>query len=225
LNKRPIELWYGHLADVYAPGHWSVLDAVELAYVQRLKNESLRQRYASVHGCLRQLLARYLQESPRQIKIKKAEHGKPYLVDHPELAFNISHSGDALLIALGWNCELGVDLELCKERNSLAGLVEKCFAEEEAAYWHRLPETEKKREFYRFWTRKEAFVKATGRGLALGLNQCVINPDRSTEFLRVPESCGAAAEWRVQDIDLGPAYCAALAARNAELKHIEVRAL
>ena len=66
--------------------------------------------------------------------------------------------------------------------------------------------------FYRFWTRKEAFVKATGYGIALGLNQCVINPENPTEFLRVPENCGQASAWHVQDIDLGEGIYGALVA-------------
>jgi len=225
LNKRGVELWYGYLDDMPEQCYESVLDAGEQTHAGKLKNALMRKRYAIVHGSLRQLLAAYLNMPPAQIRIKQAEHGKPYLADHPELGFNISHSGGHLLIAVGWNCELGVDVELCKDRKSLAGLVEKCFADEEAGYWHRLPQAEKTREFYRFWTRKEAFVKATGRGIALGLDQCVINPERATEFLRVPESCGVAAEWRVCDIDLGPAVCGALAAKTAEIAEARVRCL
>ena len=116
------------------------------------------------------------------------------------------------MIAIGWNCQLGVDIEICKQRINLSGLVDKCFAEEEAAYWTNLPETKKYQEFYRFWTRKEAFVKATGHGIALGLNQCVINPENPTEFLRVPDNCGQASAWHVQDIDLGEGIYSALVA-------------
>ena len=116
------------------------------------------------------------------------------------------------MVAIGWNCRLGVDIEICKQRINLSGLVDKCFAEEEAAYWTQLPEIQKNREFYRFWTRKEAFVKATGHGIALGLNQCVINPENPTEFLRVPDNCGQASAWHVQDIDLGEGIYSALVA-------------
>lgn len=225
LNKRAIELWHGCFENVNDQRYWPFLDAVEQAHARNLKNDVVRNRYVAVHGRLRQLLAGYVNEPPAQIRIKKALHGKPYLADHPELAFNISHSGSALLIALGWNCELGVDMELCKDRISLAELVGKCFADEEADYWQRQPQAEKTREFYRFWTRKEAFVKATGRGIALGLNQCVINPERSTEFLRVPESCGSAAEWRVRDINLGPTMCGAVVVKSTEIADSEVRSL
>jgi len=225
LNKRDIELWRGYLDDMPEQRYWPVLDAAEQAHAGKLKNALMRKRYAIAHGSLRQLLAAYLNAQPAQIRINKALHGKPYLADHPELAFNISHSDGHLLIAVGWNCELGVDIESCRDRKSLAGLVEKCFADEEADYWHRMPQAEKNREFYRFWTRKEAFVKATGRGIALGLDQCVINPERATEFLRVPESCGAPGQWRVRDINLGPDVCGALAVKAAEIAELQVRRL
>ena len=179
---------------------------------RKFKNALLHKRYVEVHGRLRNVLAQTLNQPPEKIRIKKAEHGKPYLADYPELAFNLSHSADRLMIAVGWNCQLGVDIEICKQRINLSGLVDKCFAEEEAAYWNKLPEDQKKPEFYRFWTRKEAFVKATGHGIALGLNHCVINPENPTEFLRVPDKCGQASAWHVLDIDLGEGiFCAVVA--------------
>jgi 4'-phosphopantetheinyl transferase len=117
-----------------------------------------------------------------------------------------------LMIAVGWNCQLGADIEICKPKINLSGLVDKCFAEEETAYWNKLPEDQQNREFYRFWTRKEAFVKATGRGIGLGLNHCVINPENPMEFLRVPGNCGMASAWHVLDIDLEQEICSAIVA-------------
>lgn len=212
MNIDAIDIWHGNIAaeDAHYQNYWRVLDAAEQAHAEKITNDLLRKRYVEVHGRLRKVLAQTLNELPEKISIKKAEHGKPYLADTPELAFNLSHSANALVIAVGWNCQLGVDIEGCKPRTSLAALVDKCFAEEEIAYWNRLPEADKTLEFYRFWTRKEAFVKATGRGIALGLNHCVINPENQAEFLRVPADCGQASTWHVLDIALGQGVCSAL---------------
>lgn len=222
LNTDTIQIWHGKIAadDVNYQNYWRVLGAAEQAHAEKMKNDVLRKRYIEVHGRLRNLLAQILNEPPEKISIKKAEHGKPYLSDTPELAFNLSHSASALVIAVGWDCQLGVDIEGCKPRTSLAGLVDKCFAEEEIAYWNKLPEAQKTREFYRFWTRKEAFVKATGRGIGIGLHHCVINPENQTEFLRVPEDYGLASTWHVQDIELGPGVCSALV---TDKDRVEVR--
>jgi len=214
LNTDTIQIWHGDLVAEHAhyQSYWRVLDEAEQAHALRMKNDLLRKRYVEVHGRLRNVLAQILNEPPEKIRINKAEHGKPYLADNPQLVFNLSHSASVMIIAVGWRCQLGVDVELCKPRANLAGLVDKCFAEEEVEYWRKLPEHQKIPEFYRFWTRKEAFVKATGRGIGLGLDHCVINPENPAEFLRVPASCGQASAWRVQDLDLGAGVCSALAA-------------
>jgi 4'-phosphopantetheinyl transferase len=212
MKSEIIEIWQGKVTveDAHYQACWRVLNEAEQIQAGKFKNALLHKRYVEIHGRLRMLLAQRLSQSLERISIKNAEHGKPYLADHPELAFNLSHSADRVMIAVGWNCQLGVDIEFCKQRINLSGLVDKCFSKEEAAYWTKLPETKKNEEFYRFWTRKEAFVKATGHGIALGLNQCVINPENPTEFLRVPDNCGQASEWRVQDIVLGEGICGAL---------------
>jgi len=212
LNIDTIEIWHGNInaEDIDYPNYWRVLDADEQVRAGKFKNDLLRKRYVIVHGRLRKLLAQILNEPPEKISIKTAEHGKPYLVDTPELAFNLSHSANAMVVAVGWNCQLGVDIELCKPRTSLAGLVDKCFAKEEIAYWNKLSAAQQIAEFYRFWTRKEAFVKATGRGIGLGLNRCVVNPENPTGFLRVPADCGQASMWHVLDIAVGQGVCSAL---------------
>ncbi len=206
-----IDVWYGHVAanDECYPHYWRLLDESEQAHAGKIKIALQHKRYVEIHGRLRQLLAQLLNQAPEKIMINKTAFGKPYLADHPELVFNLSHSGSAFLIAAGNNCQLGVDLEQCKPRADFPALVKKCFAEQEIEHWNRLPEDQKKTEFYRFWTRKEAFVKAAGRGLALGLKQCVINPQKPSEFLSIPANCGLVSKWQVFDIDLGQDFCSA----------------
>lgn len=212
MSTDTIQIWHGNIAaeNAHYQSYRRILDAAEQAHAEKIKNDLLHKRYVEVHGRLRNILAQTLNEPPEKIKINKAEHGKPYLPDTPELAFNLSHSADTLVIAVGWNCQLGVDVEFCKPRTNLIGLVEKCFAEEESAYWLKLPEAQKTHEFYRFWTRKEAFVKATGRGIGLGLNRCVINPENQAGFLRVPVDYGSASIWHIQELAFGLGICSAL---------------
>ena len=212
LENNELVVWYGQITadESFYDAYWAVLDKVEKAQAARIQNPLLHKRYVEVHGRLRQLVAQKLKHSPSELIIKKAEHGKPYLADYPQLAFNLSHSADKFILAIALNCQLGIDIESCKRRVNLDGLVNKCFASEEITYWRQLPDTEKPQAFYRFWTRKEAFVKATGKGIVLGLNACVINPKKPQEFLRVPAQCGIASDWFVQDIVLESEVCSAL---------------
>jgi len=214
LGINEVEIWHGQVTveDAHYQAYWGILDEAEQAQAGKFKNKLLHKRYVESHGRLRNLLAQTLNQPPQKIRIRIAKHGKPYLADYPELAFNLSHTADRLVIAMSWNCQLGVDIEIYKKRINLSGLVDKCFAKEEAVYWTQLPEAEKNHTFYHFWTRKEAFVKATGQGISLGLNQCVINPENPAEFLRVPDNCGQASLWHGQDIDFGEGIFSALVA-------------
>lgn len=183
--------------------HFSLLDDNERLEANHFKNDLLRQRYVAIHAKLRTLLAQAVNADPSGLRIHKARHGKPYLADYPNVAFNLSHTANTMAAAIAFQYELGIDIEWCKPRTNLSALVEKCFADEEKRYWQQLPEPQKLREFYRFWTRKEAFVKATGRGIALGLTQCAVNPNNLGEFLKIPAEFGPSSDWPIHDICLG----------------------
>jgi len=197
-----------------------LLDSDEHRRAAAITNERSHRRFVASYGMLRNILSQTVGEPPQAIRIHRTEHGKPYLADYPELAFNLSHTGDRLIIAVGRNCRLGIDVETCKPRPNLRALVAKCFAEVEAAWWQALPDSDKNREFYRYWTRKEAFVKATGRGIGQGLHRCVIDPDHPALWLSVPADCGPASGWHTQDLDLGEAVCSAVVA-DRPIVHVE----
>jgi 4'-phosphopantetheinyl transferase len=180
----------------------ALLDQDELAIAERFKHSDLKIRYIICHGILRQLLAKHLNQSAADLDIEKTEFGKPFLPDHPDTSFNMSHSGDSLAVAISSQYQLGIDVERYKSRHSWQGLVKKCFAPEEADYWYSLDKTERSHAFYQFWVKKEAFVKAVGKGITLGLDQCVVNPEDTTSFLRIPELGGLADQWQIYTLDL-----------------------
>lgn len=208
-----IDLWHGKLTggDVIDHDYWQTLDESERQRAMKLNTPYMQARYVEVHGKMRRILAHYLKTEPGRLAIARKKHGKPYLVERPERVFNLSDSADRFVLAVAMDCRLGADIEFCKARTSLNGLVGKCFALEEREYWEALPGHRKTQEFYRFWTRKEAFVKATGRGLGLGLERCVIDPFNPAVMLRVPEKLGPASDWRLADIDLGEGVACAIA--------------
>jgi 4'-phosphopantetheinyl transferase len=217
-----IALWHGVFstnATNYLH-YWRTLDDVEKARANAIKDPLRQSHYVQTHGRLRLLLAQTLNESPDKINITTTKYGKPYLVDYPHVVFNLAHSDNRVMIAISEGCQLGVDIERCKPRTTLPLLANKCFADIELCYWNKLPEVQKIREFYRFWTRKEAFVKATGRGIGLGLRHCVINPENPSKLLDIPSECGRASHWTIQDIQLGKSFCAAVATNK---KQINVR--
>jgi len=202
LDPGKISIWHGKLSatEDACRRYWPLLDAAEQIRAGQYTNALPRHRYVEARGLLRWVLARYLNQLPATINIQTAEHGKPYLADCPEWTFNLSHTGDTLVIAVAQACRVGIDIELCKPRDSLPRLVTKCFSDSEAAYWHTLDDGDKTAAFYRIWTAKEAFVKATGRGIALGLNQCVTDPCHPDQFARLPPAYRPTEQWRIVDL-------------------------
>jgi len=207
INKSEVHVYASlSISEFYArqPYFLTLLDSDELETVRRFKIEKIKDNYIVAHGLLREALANYVHKAPEQLIFCKNEFGKPSLMDYPDLSFNMSHSADSLVIAVAQKCQLGIDVENYKQRDNLEGLVKKCFAPEEANYWQGLDKNEQAKAFYQFWVKKEAFVKADGKGITLGLNQCVINPNDLSYFLRVPESCGNADQWRIYSFSLSP---------------------
>lgn len=201
-----IDVYYASSVISFAPriaDYLAMLDSKELATAERFKLSKLKDHYIICHGILRQQLASYLNDSAAKLSIARTDWGKPFLSDYPELSFNMSHSRDILAIAISSpQCQIGIDIECYKARSTLEGLVKKCFAPEEIDYWASLNKAEQDTVFYQFWVNKEAFVKAVGKGITLGLNQCVINPDNLNSFLRVPELAGQAEQWHIHTLKL-----------------------
>ncbi|MCD7736265.1 MAG: 4'-phosphopantetheinyl transferase superfamily protein, partial [Lachnospiraceae bacterium] len=101
-------------------------------------------------------------------RVSQGEHGKPFFPDFPEIHFSLSHSGE-MAMAVFADTEIGCDIELKKQANEK--LARRFFCPEEYAWMARAKdEPERKERFYRLWTLKESFLKATGWGLRLPLD-------------------------------------------------------
>ena len=194
-----------------------LLSDSEQTFAKTLRYPEVKRRYIRVRQGVRQVLGHFLQESAKTIRFAKTDYGKPYLLDYPTVNFNISHTGDSLLIAISLVGAVGVDIEQERQLNTpLLELVRRCFAPEEIAYWQQLPDTLQLAEFYRLWTAKEAFVKAVGRGIGLGLSHCVIAP-LATHLVAIPPEYGTTQDWRLINLALTAPLQGALVIATAQL--------
>ena len=116
--------------------------------------------------------------TPDSVRIASGKHGKPYLPDFPDICFNLSHSGEYALCAVS-DCPVGCDIEQIAEPE--LRVAERFFAPSEYALLLTEQDPDKRRLFfYRLWTLKESFLKATGLGLTLPLNRFSVDPDTLT---------------------------------------------
>jgi 4'-phosphopantetheinyl transferase len=196
-----------------------VLTADELLRAGRMKSPEGRTRAVVARAALRNLLARELGRTPEELVFTVGPHGKPRLDDESAgVRFNLSHSGDLALIAIARGAvEVGVDLEELRPRADLRGVARRVFtqAEREAV------EAGGEIAFYRHWVAKEAFVKATGRGIeSLRSFEVVLDGPGGARLNHVAGDPGEAAKWTLAMLDVGPRFAAAavLAAPGASVE-------
>ena len=155
-------------------------------------------------GVLRLLLGRYLATRPENVRFDYGSHGKPALAGEQRassLRFNASHSGELALYAFVHDYEVGVDVEYIKEDFATEEIAERYFTTREVNTLLALAKADRPAGFFRFWARKESYIKAIGKGLSHPLNQFDVS-------MEIPG-------WSILDLDVDPGYSAALAVDRA----------
>ncbi len=223
LPAHTVHVWRAHLglAASYLRCLEQNLSADERKRASRFRFARDRDRFVGARGLLREILALYLDTSPGRLSLGYGAHGKPFLAGekHGTLRFNVSHSFDAMLLAIAHMREVGVDVE--GVRNTGVAVEEICetvLSEPEMQALARFGGEDKRTNFLRFWTLKEAYIKADGRGVSLPLERI----DVSSPEGRVAVLNEATGEWRTRPRwelrTLAPVsgYVAALAAEGQD---------
>jgi 4'-phosphopantetheinyl transferase len=202
-----------------------ILSHNELDRAARFHFDEHRTRYIVAHGCLRQLLSRYLSIPASSIEFGLGTNGKPSLAGEAAgtgLQFNLAHSADLSLTAVVTGSQVGVDVEQVRILPDANELVQRFFSKREAAEFAGMTEAQKPLGFFRLWTRKEAWLKATGDGIAHLLDKVEVSfsAAEAARLLRLPEGFSSLADWSLCNLEPGPGYVGALAIPR---KDVEVR--
>jgi len=217
LKPGSVDIWQGQLGNIVKPQKYvTLLTEEEVSKAESISKPQLRRDYIELRARLRLILADYLNQSPRSILIARTEHGKPFLPHYPQLFFNLSHSGNHVVLAVSTET-VGIDIEVIRQRSGFVGLVNKCFAPQETLYWQALPEQDQCTAFYRLWTAKEAFVKAQGRGIAIGLNKVELATEDPIRLVKIPEQYGHVKHWALCELKLGNDLCASVCVKNQQI--------
>jgi 4'-phosphopantetheinyl transferase len=191
------------------------LSVEERSRADRMRIAACRDRFVAARGQLREVLAAYLTSPPDSLVFTYGPHGKPSLDGDAEekLCFNLSHSGDLALLAINRECQIGVDIERAKPGRPFQRLSERFFSGEESRTLCSLPPEEQESSFYACWTRKEAYLKAIGTGLATPLNAFTVSllPGEPPALLSQALDPSETGRWNIAEIPVPGGYRAALA--------------
>jgi len=218
LNHGQLHVWRGiyNEADQHTG---SSLSLDEQARSQRFHFDHDRGMFLYSHSLLRRLLAGYLDREPREVAYGYTKFGKPYLdqsVGKEKIEFNLSHSGDMVLIGITKDIQIGVDVEEIKPIPDLNQIAARYFSESEYSDLVTLSDSARIPAFYRCWTRKEALIKAIGEGLSMPLDSFRVSllPGDPARVITSADP----RFWMLADIDTTEGYAAATAAPVRSLK-------
>lgn len=163
LNSNQLKLRLQH--------YYTTLSRVEKKRANRFVTDTLRERFICAHGALREILSQHTKVPAHQLLFAQNAYGKPHL--HTDcvacpVQFNLSHSRQMIAIIVHKNKAVGIDIEaICREKKQME-IAKVAFSQAEYAELSVIPAQDQIAAFYRGWTRKEAFVKATGKGFSYG---------------------------------------------------------
>ena len=201
------------------------LSEEEARRAERFVRQSDRDRYMFAHVVLRWLLGAYLGCPPQQLVLENDPYGKPLLEsprDDNDIQFSLSHSEDMTLLAIARGTRVGVDVEYMRSVPDARQIVNSLFSINERRLLNPLQPPDFDKEFFDYWTSKEAFIKGIGKGLSYALdNFSVMFTSRESDgLIRVHDDATHACHWKIVRIPPAPGYSAALAVEgpNSQLK-------
>jgi 4'-phosphopantetheinyl transferase len=221
LPEDEVQLWRVDLEAIGADeSRWrNVLSADELTRASRFHFPRDRQSFTASRAILRTILAGYLATDPRSVRFCYSEKEKPLLAaEHAgsDVTFNLSHSGGIAMLAFTRRREIGIDVEQVRRDFDVEAIANRFFSAHEQAQLAELPTENRFEGFFRCWTRKEAYIKATGEGLSLPLHQFDVSiaAGANNALLATRPDGSEAALWSMRDIPALPGYVAALCVRG-----------
>jgi 4'-phosphopantetheinyl transferase len=217
LGAADVHVWRAALADETADMQQlgELLSADEKERAERFRFQLDRERFLMARGILRIILSRYLNQKPQALRFTYNRFGKPALesAGADALHFNLSHSDGLALYAVTRRRELGIDVERIRSERAHKQIAERFFSPHEVAALRGLPRSVQAQAFFNCWTRKEAYIKATGRGLGSALHRFSVSlaPDEPAALLQTPNDEGEASRWSLCALNAGTGYATALA--------------
>jgi len=174
-----------------------------------------RRRFVVGRAVLRRILAGRSGLRPSELRFAYGDQGKPRLVTPPgnaETRFNLSHSRGVAICGVTRGREIGVDVERVRQGVEIERIARRFFSARENRSFRSILPDRRREAFFRCWTRKEAYLKATGRGVFGGSTRfdVTLSPDEPARLIEVHDDPVEASRWRLQDLSPAPGYVGAV---------------
>ena len=221
LPNNAVHVWRAslHVSSSCLRAFEDTLAADERARAKRFYFQKHREHFIAGRGLLRDILSRYLDKAPDQLRFCYNSYGKPALTEEigvDGLCFNLSHSHGMGLYGLTRGREVGVDIEYFRPDVETEKLAERFFSPREAAVLRTLPEQLRQEGFFNCWTRKEAYIKAQGKGMSIPLSSFDVSltPGEPAVLLCPQTHPEGTSRWSLRALNPAPGYAAALAVKG-----------
>jgi 4'-phosphopantetheinyl transferase len=227
-GPREIDVWYQCLHEPPTQQRlhaWlALLSEEEKARYHRFHFEKDRIQFAAAHALVRLSLSRHCAIDPAEWRFGTNAWGKPSILN-PEargrIGFNLSHTRDLVACAIGSTEALGLDVEWLDRSNALGDIARHSFAPAEIAYFEGTHPDRQRDLFFRFWTLKEAYIKARGQGLSIPLASFSfhLEEDERPAIRFAPGHEGEPCEWSFFEYQPTPSHRLAVAVHCSEPGH------
>jgi 4'-phosphopantetheinyl transferase len=219
-SRADVFVWWMECAAPSPPiiARWrTCLSETELIQADRFRFEIDRSTYTAAHWLLRHALTSVAEFPPQGWRFASREHGKPEVdasLGLPDLQFNLSHTRGFVACAVSAKHDVGIDVEALSREPDI-DVADRFFSPDETAILRAMPRALQPLTFLRFWTLKEALIKATGEGLHRALDSFSFSLDPVAIRFHPPET-DAPARWRFMERQPTPAHLLALAVRQSQ---------
>jgi 4'-phosphopantetheinyl transferase len=201
-----VEIWAAFTDEIRDPkllgSYRELLTDDERAREMRFRFPSDQHRFLLTRALVRTVLSKYASVAPNDWRFAPDAYGRPQIqnaaADVAAITFNVSHTQGLIILGITRRNALGIDTEHLWSRTASTAVAERYFAPDEAAALRELPESQRHQRFFDYWTLKESYIKARGRGLAMGLSSFGFElgePKRISAWFR-PELEDAAQHWQ-----------------------------
>jgi len=202
-----------------------LLDPVEVGRADRLLRPAYGAAFTLARSALRRVLGAAVGASPASLAFVYGAHGKPALRDAPDLHFNLTHANDVGMIAIAAT-PVGIDIEALHRDVDVLRLARRCFRPDEQRAWLGCLVDEVEADggddgppqlgaaaralFFRIWTRKEAYMKATGLGFRKAPDRFSVAVRGAPALLADEETPDAPRAWLIRDVAAPDGYVASV---------------